>query len=71
MGMILYLLSVTCVVFGLLCLAAPRSVHRLNTALNRSVTSLNDVLMRYPRLLGVALLAVSALFFRLARLLSS
>ncbi len=71
MRMIWYLLSALCVVFGLLCLVTPRTVHRLNAALNRSVTSLNDVLTRHPRLLGAALLAVSVLFFRLARLLSS
>lgn len=64
------LVSIVCVAFALLCLFAPKLLHKLNGALNRTFTAVDEQLMRSRHVMGVLLLIAAACFFYLARLLS-
>jgi hypothetical protein len=64
------LVAAGCVLFGLLCFFAPKTLHRINQAMNRTFTAVDEQLMRSRYVMGGLLLIAAACFFYLARLLS-
>lgn len=65
----LLLLSALCLVSGVGVMAVPKVISKVNMALNRVYNFLDEKLMRYRFLFGVALFVVGYLFFRLALLM--
>ena len=63
--------SAICLVAAVLCILFPEFLGKLGGALNRTVTSLDQQLLRHRYLFGILLFIVSYLFFRLALLLPS
>ena len=61
-------LSVIALVGGVTVILVPKRVMQLNDQLNKILVSVDGLLMRYRHLVGVALLVVAYLCFRLALL---
>ena len=64
----LSLLSLICLIVGVAFVLFPHPLLAISQALNRTLVSLDDKLIRYRYLSGVLLFAVSYLCFRLALL---
>ena len=64
----LLMLSALCVVGGISIILYPNALLKLNEVLNRTLMALDQRLMRFRHVIGVVLLLVSYLFFRLALL---
>jgi len=61
-------LSLVALVGGIAVIVAPTWLVKLNAQLNKTLVSLDEVVVKYRYLVGALLLIVSYLCFRLARL---
>ncbi|OGQ73666.1 MAG: hypothetical protein A3G40_09235 [Deltaproteobacteria bacterium RIFCSPLOWO2_12_FULL_57_22] len=50
--------GVICCLFGLLFLASPHAVHKLNQGISRSILSVDTTFVKYNRYTGVSFLAI-------------
>lgn len=64
-------LSLVALVAGTLVILAPSWISSTNKRLNRVLVSVDEMIMRYRHLVGVTLLIVAYLCFRLALLTSN
>lgn len=57
--------AIACLLFGLLFLLTPEFVHRLSQGVNRSILTLDTVLVRHHRLTGgfLLLIGIPLLYF--------
>ncbi len=62
----LLLVSAVCLVSAVVSILFPKTLEQMSGILNRTVTVLDQHLLRHRHLLGLALFAASYLFFRLA-----
>lgn len=60
------MLSGLCLAAGVLLVLFPKTVAQLNTAMDRTVRSVDGFVMRYRHLIGTLLLVAGYLFFRMA-----
>ncbi len=61
-------LSALALVGGAMVILVPKVVAQMNTQLNKVLVSVDELLLRYRHLVGVTLLVVAYLCFRLALL---
>ena len=64
----LLFLSLLCIIAAASCILFPKGLSKISVALNKTVKTFDDGLMRHRYVFGVLLFAVSYLFFRLALL---
>ena len=65
----LLFLSLICIVAASSCILFPKGLSKMSVALNRTVNTVDQGLMRHRYVFGVALFVVSYLCFRLALLM--
>ena len=62
-------LSGVCLVVAISCILFPQQLEKFSIALNRTITTLDQHLLRYRYMFGCLLFVMSYLFFRLALLI--
>ena len=66
-----FALSVFALVGGVLVILMPKLVITLNNRLSKALVSLDELILRYRHWVGVALLIVAYLYFRLASVVAA